>query len=57
MLGLKIAATGALALFLSSLAIRSVGKWPGVAKGLPLLALWFGGAAATLAGLLMAVWE
>jgi len=56
MLGLKIAATGLLAMLLSGVAIRAVGGWPGVAKGLPLVLVWFGGAAATVVGLLMTVW-
>ena len=57
MLGLKIVATGAIVMLMSSLAVRYVGGWPGVAKGLPLLILWFGGAAALVVGILMAVWE
>ena len=56
MLGLKIAATGALLMLLSGIAVRAIGRWPGLAKGLPLLLVWFGGAAATVVGLLMAVW-
>ena len=57
MLGLKIAATGALLVLLSGLAIKTIGKWPGAPKGAPLLMAWFGGAAAVLAGCLMAIWE
>jgi hypothetical protein len=56
MLGLKIAATGALVMLLSGIAVKAIGGWPGVAKGLPLLIAWFGGAAAVVAGLLIAVW-
>lgn len=56
MLGLKIAATGALLMLLSGVLIKAIGGWPGVAKGFPLLLLWFGGAAAAVLGLLMAVW-
>ena len=56
MVGIKIAATGALVMLLSGLAVSAVGGWPGVAKGLPLLIVWFGGAFAVVVGLLMAVW-
>ena len=56
MLGMKIAATGALVMLVSRLAVSAVGDWPGVAKGLPLLALWFGGVAAVIVGFLMAMW-
>ena len=54
MLGLKIAVTGALVVLVASCAIR--GPWPGIGVGLPLLTAWAGGAAAVVAGLLMAVW-
>lgn len=56
MLGLKIAATGLLVMLLSWIAIRIIGRWPGIKKAFPLLAMLLGGAAATVSGLLMAVW-
>ena len=55
MLGLKIAATGALVLLVASCVARGR-PWPGVAIAVPLLLAWFGGAFAIVAGLLMAVW-
>ena len=56
MLGLKIMTTAAIVMLLSNLAIIAVGKWPGVAKGLPLLILWLGSGATLVVGLLMTVW-
>jgi len=56
MIGLKIAATGLLLMLLSSIVAGCVGKWPGIAKGLPIVLAWFGGAVAVVAGLLMVVW-
>ena len=56
MLGLKIAATGILVMLISGLAVKAIGGWPSALKGFPLLALWFGGAAAVVIGLLIAVW-
>jgi hypothetical protein len=43
-------------MLLSGLAVNAIGDWPGVAKGLPLLIVWFGGAAAVVAGFLMVIW-
>lgn len=56
MLGLKIAATGAFVLLASGICIAHVGRWPGAWKGATLLIAWYGGTAAVLIGLLMALW-
>ena len=56
MIGLKIAATGLLLMLLSRILADSVGEWPGIAKGLPIVLAWLGGAVAVVAGLLMVVW-
>lgn len=56
MLGIKIAATGALAILLSGTAIKGMGDYPGGAKGFILVVLWIVGADAVVIGAMLAVW-
>ena len=56
MLGLKIAATGALVMLVSHIVAKAIGDWPGVVQGMPLLIAWFGGGVALVVGFMMAVW-
>ena len=58
MIGLKIAATGALVwLFANVLVAAETKHYPGHLRGIPILAMWFGGAVATVVGFLMAIWQ
>jgi hypothetical protein len=56
LLGLKIALTGLIVMIVAWLAMVQVGKWPGMALGLPLVVAFLGGGVAAVAGLLVAIW-
>ena len=53
---MKILATGIIVMMVSGMLMRAIGSWPGIAKGLPLLLGWFGGVAAIVVGVLVAIW-
>ena len=56
LLGMKIALTGLIVMIVAWLSIFHIGKWPGLALGLPLVVAFLGGGLAAVAGALVAIW-